>query len=102
MTRETLDVISRFRPFGIENRKPLFLLEDITIIEVKPLGKEGKHLALKCQENSEVKMILWNAGEYTSLLTVGNIVSLIVELEQNEWNGKVSVQAMIRDIVSEE
>ncbi len=47
-------------------------------------------------------MILWNAGEYNSLLTVGNIVSLIVELEQNEWNGKLSVQAMIRDIVSEE
>ena len=61
MKEESLDVIDRFRPFGIANRKPLFLLEDVTIIEAKPLGKGGKHLALKCQENSEVKMILWNA-----------------------------------------
>jgi hypothetical protein len=48
-----------------------------------------------------VKMILWNAWEHTSLLDIGNIVSLIVELERNEWNGKVSVQAMIRDMVYE-
>jgi single-stranded-DNA-specific exonuclease len=61
MKEESLDMIDRFRPFGIGNRKPLFLLEDVTIIEAKPLGKEGKHLALRCQENSEVKMILWNA-----------------------------------------
>ena len=102
MTRETLEVTDQFKPFGIGNRKPLFLLEDITIMESKPLGKDGKHRSLKCRENPDVRMILWNANEYLSLLEVGNIISLIIELKSNEWNGKVSVQAMIRDIVCEE
>ena len=39
-TLENLDVIDSYRPFGIGNRKPLFLLQDETILEAKPLGKE--------------------------------------------------------------
>ena len=39
-TLENLDVIDSFRPFGIGNRKPLFLLQEETILEAKPLGKE--------------------------------------------------------------
>ena len=37
---KNIDAIDRFRPFGIGNRKPLFLLQDETILEAKPLGKE--------------------------------------------------------------
>lgn len=39
-TLENLNIIDSYRPFGIGNRKPLFLLQDETILEVKPLGKE--------------------------------------------------------------
>lgn len=39
-TLENLDVIDSYRPFGIGNRKPLFLLQNETILEIKPLGKE--------------------------------------------------------------
>ncbi|MFZ2255318.1 MAG: hypothetical protein WAW30_01230 [Patescibacteria group bacterium] len=39
-TLENLDIIDSYRPFGIGNRKPLFLLQDETILEAKPLGKE--------------------------------------------------------------
>lgn len=46
-TLENLNVIDRYRPFGIGNRKPLFLLQDETILEARPLGKEGRHLELR-------------------------------------------------------
>lgn len=47
-------------------------------------------------------MIFWNASDKKNLLDVGNIISLVVELDRNEWNGKVSVQAIVRHIVYEE
>lgn len=47
LTIKSLDIIDRYRPFGIGNRKPLFLLQDETILEAKPLGKEGRHLELR-------------------------------------------------------
>jgi single-stranded-DNA-specific exonuclease len=34
---ETLERIDAFRPFGIGNPKPLFILENITIANTKPL-----------------------------------------------------------------
>ncbi len=39
-TLDNLDIIDTYRPFGIGNRKPIFLLQDETILETKPLGKE--------------------------------------------------------------
>jgi single-stranded-DNA-specific exonuclease len=100
MTLETLRIIDRFRPFGIGNRKPLFLLEDITITECLYLGKDESHLSLRCAENRDVKMVYWKSRDQKSLLEVGNIVSLIVELSENEWNGKKSIQAIVRDVIS--
>lgn len=95
-TEKSLQIIDTFRPFGIGNRKPFFLFENITITECRTLGSEGKHLTLKCQENPNLRMVLWNASDTKSLFEIGNIISLIVELERNEWNGKVSIQAIIR------
>jgi len=34
---KTLEDINYFRPFGIGNPKPLFLLENVTIANTKPL-----------------------------------------------------------------
>ncbi len=98
-TLETLSEIKRFQPFGIGNPRPLWLLENVTIMECKYLGKDEKHLTFKCAENPNLRMLMWNASDKKSHLEVGNIVSLIVELDQNEWNGKVSVQGVVRELV---
>jgi single-stranded-DNA-specific exonuclease len=100
MTLETLAIIDRFRPFGIGNRKPIFLLEDITITECRYLGKDESHLSLRCSEAPDVKMVYWKSREKKNLLEVGNIVSLVVELSENEWQGKKSIQAVVRDLIS--
>lgn len=97
-TLKTLDIINRFRPFGIGNPKPLWLLEDVTIASVKYLGSEQKHLSLTIAENPNLRLLYWNSAEKKELLEVGNIVSLVIELEENEWNGRKSVQAIVRDI----
>lgn len=52
---ETLSSIDRFRPFGIGNAKPLFLLEHLTIREVREIGTEKNHLSLTFTEIPGVK-----------------------------------------------
>lgn len=37
---KTLKTIDRFRPFGIGNPKPPFLLQDVTITECRTIGNE--------------------------------------------------------------
>jgi single-stranded-DNA-specific exonuclease len=95
----TLEEIDRFRPYGIGNPRPLWMIENVTIASTKPLGQEEKHLSISISEKPELKLLLWNAADKKSHLGVGNIVSLIVEIDRNEWKGKVSVQVVVRDIV---
>ena len=101
LTLETVTIIDRFRPFGIGNRRPLFLLEDETILEANPLGKEWKHLQLRIASTPNIKFLLWSPSEeFKSSLQPWNIVSLIIELDRNEWNGKESVSVVVKDIVA--
>ena len=95
----TLVSIDRFRPYGIGNPRPLWLLENVTIANTKPLGQEEKHLSISIAEKPELKLLLWNAADKKPHLGVGTIVSLIIEIDRNEWKGKVSVQVVVRDIV---
>ena len=75
---------------------------DQTILECSPLGKEGKHLQLRLASNPNVKLIVWNPPEsMRNMLIAGNIVSLIIELDRNVWNGKESVSVVVKDIVAE-
>jgi single-stranded-DNA-specific exonuclease len=99
ITVDTLNEIDRFRPYGIGNPKPLWLIENVTIASTKPLGQEEKHLSISISEKPELRLLLWNAADKKPHLGVGNIVSLIVEIDRNEWKGKVSVQVVVRDIV---
>lgn len=92
-----MDSIEKFRPFGIENPKPLWLLENVTIRNVVPLWAEGKHIKIFLQENPEVPMILWNGANEASLIP-WNRVSLIVYFEKNIWNNTTSLQAFIKNI----
>lgn len=57
---ENLNLIHQFRPFGIGNPKPLWMIENLTISEVNLIGKEKNHLSVKFLEIGEVKALLWN------------------------------------------
>lgn len=59
LTLENIDIIDSFRPFGIGNRKPLFLLQDEVVEEVRLLGKEGKHLEIRLSSNPTIKLVAW-------------------------------------------
>jgi single-stranded-DNA-specific exonuclease len=96
---DILSDIDHFRPFGIGNPKPLFLLENITISSTKPLGQEEKHLSITISESPSLKFLLWNASDKKAHLSPGNIVSLIIEIDRNEWKGNVSVQIIVRDLI---
>lgn len=60
---KTLEDIDHFRPFGIGNPKPLFILENVTIDSTKALGQEEKHLSITISENPSLKLLLWNASK---------------------------------------
>ncbi|MBX9809281.1 DHH family phosphoesterase [Candidatus Gracilibacteria bacterium] len=96
---DTLADIDHFRPFGIGNPKPLFILENVTISNTKSLGQDEKHLSITIAESPSLRFLMWNVGDKKAHLAPGNIVSFVIEIDRNEWKGNISVQSIIKDII---
>lgn len=98
MTEELVAEIAKFAPFGMDNERPLFHLEAVPT-QVRKLGQEGRHLKLQFKQADRfVEGIGFSFGKYAPLIAENSHVSLVGELQLNEWNGRITVQMNIQDI----
>ena len=47
LSLDTLKGLETLAPFGMDNKKPIFLLRDFTVKQVRTMGQNGAHLKLK-------------------------------------------------------
>ncbi len=94
--------VEKFAPFGLDNPKPLFLLENITISAVKLFGKEKNHLELKFK-NSKGKdvtaMAFFQTGDkYSVPVKEGASINLVATLEKSVFRNFPELRLRIIDI----
>jgi single-stranded-DNA-specific exonuclease len=98
-----LDIFQKFKPFWMANRKPIFLLKNLTLLDVRSLGQSGQHLSFSCHELTGIRFLCWRVeNSLKNELQKWNIISPIVEFWLNEWNGKKSLQCTVISILSPE
>ena len=91
-------------PFGRGNRAPTLLVRDVTLAEApKQMGSNGKHLALRLRQEHAgarnlMRAVWWSAGERAADLAAGMRLDVAIEPKLNTWNGRVSVEAQVRDL----
>ena len=92
--------LKRLGPFGRGNPKPLVRCTGVTLTgPPRRVGKSGDHLQLFLkQENATMKAIAFGAGSLFDQLKPGSTLSLAVEPQLNEWNGRVSVELGVKDL----
>ena len=96
-------ILEQFEPFGPQNMHPIFLTKNVTDTgHGKPMGKEDEHLRLFLkQQNSEgIGAIGFGLGDKLNLTKNFNPFDVVYSVEENEWNGNVSLQLRIRDLES--
>jgi len=96
ITWELLKKINQFQPFGVDNPEPVFAVQKVPVSAFRPVGQEEKHLKLKI---ADLDAIAFNQGYLSQNLTVGELVDIIFTLDQNEWNGKKSLQLKVKSII---
>ena len=99
-TLEFLDELQGLEPFGVGNEVPVFGLREMTVMDKKLMGAEGKHLRLLVRGNDArmMKLVAFNAPEKWRAFPSGGEANLLVNLEENEWNGTRSVEGRILDL----
>ena len=95
-------ILKQFAPFGPGNMSPVFLTKNLTDTGYgKPVGQTGDHLKCSVQQLPEPKFIGaigFNLGEKFSLIQHKKPFDAVYSIDENEWNGNVSLQLKLRDI----
>ena len=95
--------VSQLAPFGIGNEKPLFLISEVIIAEMKRFGKESAHLelSLECRRTGvRVRAFdFFRAPEgFTQRADLGSQVRVLGSIERDSFRGGFAVR--LSDILS--
>ena len=95
--------LQAFQPFGPDNPEPIFATRGVVNCgKTRAVGKEfpQKHLRLEVTDATQTKMVGIGFGlaAFADILKSGNPVSICYTVVQNDFNGKRSLQLMVKDV----
>lgn len=97
-TRELIDALRAFEPYGIGNPAPTFLARGVrTDAPVKRVGESGVRTRFADAESS-IDAIAWDFAQRADRIDWTAPLDLAYRLELDEWNGRVRVQARVADV----
>lgn len=94
-------ILKQFAPFGPGNMSPVFMAENLQDTGyAKGVGKEEAHLKLSVvqQDSHKIDGIGFNMGDKLSLVTGRKPFNAVFSIDENEWQGNVSLQLKLKDI----
>lgn len=100
ITVDLLSEIEKLEPYGMGNPEPVFATEKVDVLEVRKIGKEQNHLKLKVSKDGKVfDAVGFNLAQKIDL-TGRDSIDIAYTVDENEWNGRKSLQLKIKDIIS--
>lgn len=93
---ELVEQIDTLSPFGNGNLKPVLRLKNVTVERVRIMGSDNQHIKLTVADESYnvCDFVAFNAPEHF-FVRAGQIVSIWVEAEINEWRNQRKVEGRI-------
>ncbi|PCJ95276.1 MAG: single-stranded-DNA-specific exonuclease RecJ [Flavobacteriaceae bacterium] len=108
ITPKLLRIISQFEPFGPGNMNPVFMTDNlIDSGYAKTVGEDHKHLKCALKPNNVastngnkwgIGAIGFNLGAKITIVDKKEPFSAAFVLDENEWQGKTSLQLRLKDI----
>ncbi len=84
-------------PTGLENRSAYFVSRNLTVKSKKTMGHEGQHLRLVVSDGRiTYDAVAFRMGHLAESLP--GKIDLLYAFERNFYNGRVSLQLMVRDL----
>ena len=102
VNKQFYDNLKKIGPFGSHNINPVFLIENIKILKVKIINKKYVTFFVKSRTGKMLKAISFNILESDvtkNLINSKNEMNLIVQIKENLWNNKKSLQLIVLDLI---
>jgi len=96
---DLIDLISKFAPFGPQNKAPLFSFPNLKIKNLTQMGEKKQHLRVTARDQAgrEIKAVAWNMGEQNVALAKATQITIIGSPEINLWRDKKYLQVKVRE-----
>jgi single-stranded-DNA-specific exonuclease len=101
ITPKLLRILKQMEPFGPENRSPVFYTDGVVDSGfAKLVGQDKSHIKARFVQgaSSPIDAIGFGLGKKMNLLKKGTPLRIAYTLEENVWQGNVSVQLRLKDI----
>jgi len=96
---QLMQTLERLGPYGPGNMRPVFGAREVKVTGLPRIVGDN-HLKFKAKQGRTVlDAIGFNMGEYYELLIKNEPIDMAFVVEKNEWNGRVTTQLNVRDIV---
>ena len=96
------DELSSLEPFGVANPTPQFMLSDLKILSIFPIGG-GKHTKLVLGDGiSSIQGVCFGVGGFDFKFNRDDRVDIICKLNINEFRNEKTLQLVISDIRTSE
>jgi single-stranded-DNA-specific exonuclease len=94
--------INKLGPFGNFNFLPTFLIKDVKITKFEIINSKHISAIIKPKIGRSIKSMCFNClntkiGEY--LISCKKKINIIVQIHENIWNSKKSIQLNIKDLI---
>jgi len=98
------DDLNILKPFGQDNPQPIFLSENIQVLDKLNMGMTSQHIKLRLKNGSStiLSAIGFNQAEKWAFINNDDAIDIVYYLEVNEFNGRRDPQLKIIDIKKHE
>lgn len=96
-------ILKQFAPFGPGNMRPVFCAKGVVDSGAgRTVGSDNSHVrfSLRMQDGSTYTAIGFGLGKKFELTEKGKPLDIAFTLDENEWQGQVSLQLRLKDIRS--
>jgi len=101
ITPKLLRILKQMEPFGPENSSPVFYTDGVVDSGyAKLVGQDKSHIKARFVQgaSSPIDAIGFGLGKKMNLLKKGTPLRIAYAIEENVWQGNVSVQLRLKDI----
>ncbi|MFC0270126.1 single-stranded-DNA-specific exonuclease RecJ [Metabacillus herbersteinensis] len=99
VTVQSIEEMHLLAPFGMSNPKPVVLIEDVTLGNVRKIGTNQNHLKMVLEvEGTSIDCVGFGYGYVHDELSPATTLSAIGQLSINEWNNFRKPQLMLQDL----
>jgi len=100
---DTFNMISKFKPYGIGNKKPVFETSGMLVTGVYDMT-DGAHIRLELTnadkpESDSISAVGFGMGIYSKIIKPGDIVDISYTINEYTYRGRTTISLYIENIV---